>query len=204
MTKTTADLPEALRKVLDDTPVGHLTPPEVTKQGIEMVVLCSRKPTMIDTPKKREIREKMYSEKFEKTSKAYLQEISKAGGRVFVESPDTAQFNGMPLLLLTTKGTKSGVSRVNPLAYIRDGDRYVIIASFAGAPKSPPWYHNLVAHPNVHVEVGSQSFDARAEVVKEPERTALYSKVEAAMPVFSEYKKKTQRTIPIVALRPVR
>jgi peptidyl-prolyl cis-trans isomerase SurA len=78
VTKTTADLPDALRKVLDDTPVGHLTPPEVTKQGIEMVVLCSRKPTMIDTPKKREIREKMYTEKFEKTSKAYLQEIRKA------------------------------------------------------------------------------------------------------------------------------
>lgn len=78
VTKTTADLPEPLRKVLDDTPVGHLTPPEVTKQGIEMVVLCSRKPTMIDTPKKREIREKMYVEKFEKTSKSYLAEIRKA------------------------------------------------------------------------------------------------------------------------------
>ncbi len=78
VTKTSSDLPESLRKVLDDTPVGHLTPPEVTKQGIEMVVLCSRQPTMIDTPKKREIREKMYVEKYEKTSKAYLQEVRKA------------------------------------------------------------------------------------------------------------------------------
>jgi peptidyl-prolyl cis-trans isomerase SurA len=78
VTKTTADLPDPLRKVLDDMPVGHLTPPEVTKQGIEMVVLCSRKPTMIDTPKKREIREKMYQEKYDKTQKAYLQEIRKA------------------------------------------------------------------------------------------------------------------------------
>ena len=78
VTKTTADLPEALRKVLDDTPVGHLTPPEVTKQGIEMVVLCSRNPTMIDTPKRREVREKMYVEKYEKTSKRYLAEIRKA------------------------------------------------------------------------------------------------------------------------------
>jgi peptidyl-prolyl cis-trans isomerase SurA len=78
VTKTTADLPEPLRKVLDDTPVGHLTPPEVTKQGIEMVVLCSRKPTMIATPKMREIKEKMYVEKFEKTSKSYLAEIRKA------------------------------------------------------------------------------------------------------------------------------
>ena len=78
VTKTTADLPEALRKVLDDTPVGHLTPPEVTRAGIEMVVLCSRKPTTIDTPKKREIREKMYQEKYEKTQKAYLEELRKA------------------------------------------------------------------------------------------------------------------------------
>lgn len=78
VTKTTADLPEALRKVLDDTPIGHLTAPEVTKQGIEMVVLCARKPTLIDTPKKREIREKMYTEKYEKTQKAYLEEIRKA------------------------------------------------------------------------------------------------------------------------------
>ena len=78
VTKTTAELPDALRKVLDDTPIGHLTAPEVTKAGIEMVVLCSRKPILIDTPKKREIREKMYSEKFEKTQKAYLAEIRKA------------------------------------------------------------------------------------------------------------------------------
>jgi peptidyl-prolyl cis-trans isomerase SurA len=78
VTKTTADLPEALRKVLDDTPIGHLTAPEVTKAGIEMVVLCSRKPTTIDTPKKREIREKMYQEKYEKTQKAYLDELRRA------------------------------------------------------------------------------------------------------------------------------
>src|SRR3954465_1564351 len=78
VTKTTAELPEALRKVLDDTPIGHLPAPEVTKQGIEMVVLCARKPTLIDTPKKREIREKMYAEKYEKTQKAYLEEIRKA------------------------------------------------------------------------------------------------------------------------------
>lgn len=78
ITKTSAELPDALRKVLDDTPIGHLTAPEMTKNGIEMVVLCSRKPTMIDTPKKREIREKMYQEKYEKTQKAYLDELRKA------------------------------------------------------------------------------------------------------------------------------
>ena len=78
VTKTTADIPEALRGVLDKTPIGHLTPPEVTKQSIEMVVLCGRKPTTIDTPKKREIREKMFSEKYEAKSKSYLQEVRRA------------------------------------------------------------------------------------------------------------------------------
>ncbi len=78
VTKTTADIPEVLRGVLDKTPIGHLTPPEVTKQGIEMVVLCGRKPTTIDTPKKREIREKMFSEKYEAKSKSYLQEVRRA------------------------------------------------------------------------------------------------------------------------------
>jgi peptidyl-prolyl cis-trans isomerase SurA len=76
--RTSADIPANLRKVLDDTPVGHLTPPEVTKQGIEMVALCGRKPTTIDTPKKKEIRDKMYAEKYLATSNAYLQEIRKA------------------------------------------------------------------------------------------------------------------------------
>jgi len=78
VSKTSADLPAPLREVLDKTPIGHLTAPEVTKQGIEMVALCGRKPTTVDTPKKREVREKMFSEKFEKKSKAYLEEIRKA------------------------------------------------------------------------------------------------------------------------------
>ena len=69
------DLPPTLRELLDKTPIGHLTPPEVTRQGIEMVALCSRKPTKVDTPKKREVRDKMFAEKFEAKSKAYLQEV---------------------------------------------------------------------------------------------------------------------------------
>src|SRR3954454_16270761 len=78
VTKTSADLPAPLREVLDKTPVGHLTAPETTKQGIEMVALCGRKPTTIDTPKKREVREKMFLEKYEKKQKAYLDEVRKA------------------------------------------------------------------------------------------------------------------------------
>jgi peptidyl-prolyl cis-trans isomerase SurA len=78
VSKTSADIPAVLRDVLDKTPIGHLTAPEITKQGVEMVALCGRKPTTVDTPKKREVREKMFAEKFEKKSKAYLEEIRKA------------------------------------------------------------------------------------------------------------------------------
>jgi peptidyl-prolyl cis-trans isomerase SurA len=78
VTKTSADLPQVLRDVLDKTPIGHLTAPEQTRQGIEMVALCGRKPTTVDTPKKREIRDKMYVEKYEAKSKAYLQDVRKA------------------------------------------------------------------------------------------------------------------------------
>ena len=76
--KTSADIPPVLRELLDKTPIGHLTPPEVTKQGVEMVALCGRKATTIDSPKKREIRDKMYAQKYEAKSKSYLQEVRKA------------------------------------------------------------------------------------------------------------------------------
>jgi peptidyl-prolyl cis-trans isomerase SurA len=76
--KTSADIPAPLRDLLDKTPIGHLTPPETTRQGVEMVALCARKATKVDTPKKREIRDKMFAEKFEAKSKAYLQDVRKA------------------------------------------------------------------------------------------------------------------------------
>jgi peptidyl-prolyl cis-trans isomerase SurA len=78
VTKTSADIPQVLREVLDKTPIGHLTAPELTKQGVEMVALCGRKPTTIDTPKKKEIRDKMFVEKYEAKSKSYLQEVRRA------------------------------------------------------------------------------------------------------------------------------
>lgn len=78
VTKTSADIPAVLREVLDKTPIGHLTAPEVTKQGVEMVALCGRKATTIDTPKKKEIRDKMFVEKYEAKSKSYLQEVRRA------------------------------------------------------------------------------------------------------------------------------
>ncbi len=75
--KTSADIPPVLRKMLDDTPIGHLTPPEVTKDGIQMVALCGRKPTTLDTPKRKEMRDKMYAQKYQTTSDNYLKEIRK-------------------------------------------------------------------------------------------------------------------------------
>ena len=110
------------------------------------------------------------------------------------------QFAGAPLLLLSTTGAKSGLARVNPLAYLADRDRQIIIASFAGAPTSPPWYHNLLANPEVGVEIGSENFRATAGVLDEPERTELYAKMVEIMPVFSEYQSKTTRVIPVIAL----
>ena len=107
---------------------------------------------------------------------------------------------GAPLLLLTTKGAKSGQTRVNPLAYLKDGDRYLIIASYAGSPTNPPWYHNLLANPRVTVELGTERFDADAKVVDEPDRTRLYRAMASRMPAFDEYEKKTTRRIPVIAL----
>jgi peptidyl-prolyl cis-trans isomerase SurA len=91
VTKTSADLPAPLREMLDKTPMGHLTEPEVTKQGVEMVALCDRKPTTIDTPKKKEIRDKMFAEKYETKSKAYLQELRKAAMIEYRENTNSEQ-----------------------------------------------------------------------------------------------------------------
>lgn len=113
-------------------------------------------------------------------------------------------FEGKTLLLLHTKGAKSGQERINPTVYVRDGDRYVVIASKGGAPTNPSWYYNLVANPLVTVEVGKDKFQVRASVTKEPERTRLYDKMVEMMPGFDEYRKKTTRQIPVMVLTPVK
>jgi deazaflavin-dependent oxidoreductase (nitroreductase family) len=109
-------------------------------------------------------------------------------------------FEGAPILLLTTTGAKSGAERTNPLVYLPDGDRYVVCASAGGAPKNPSWYHNLVAHPQAIIEVGTEKFPVAAEIVSEPERTELYARQAAARPGFADYEKATSRVIPVVAL----
>lgn len=109
-------------------------------------------------------------------------------------------FDRAPLLLLTTTGVKSGAKRTNPLAYVRVGDRILIIASMGGAPTSPRWFDNLVAHPLVTVELGAETYAARAVVTAGAERDDLFRAVVAQLPVFGEYQARTPRQIPVVEL----
>jgi deazaflavin-dependent oxidoreductase (nitroreductase family) len=113
-------------------------------------------------------------------------------------------FEGKTLLLLHTKGAKSGEERINPVAYVRDGERFVVIASKAGAPTNPDWYHNLVATPELTVEVGTEKFRVHAAVTEEPERTRLYNKMVEMMPGFDDYRRKTTRKIPVIVLKPMK
>jgi len=106
----------------------------------------------------------------------------------------------MPLLLLHTTGAKSGQPRLNPHAYITDGDRLIVVASKAGSPTHPDWYYNVVAHPEVSVEVGTEHFDAVAGIATEPERTERYAKMVAKNPGFAEYERKATRVIPVITL----
>src|SRR5690242_501341 len=112
-------------------------------------------------------------------------------------------FEGAPMLLLTTTGAKSGQQRTTPLVHTMDGDRLVVIASKAGAPNHPAWYHNLVANPTVTVEKGTERFQARARVAGDEERDRLYAAQARLMPNFAEYQQKTTRRIPVVVLERV-
>ena len=109
-------------------------------------------------------------------------------------------FTGAPLLLLTTTGAKSGRQTTTPLMYAEDGDRMLIFASKAGAPENPAWYHNLLAHPEVKLEVGTETFTATATPITGEERDRLYSEWATRNPGFAEYQAKTSRKIPVVAL----
>lgn len=109
-------------------------------------------------------------------------------------------FEGKTLLILHTIGAKSGQERLAPVMYYEDDGRYVVIASKAGADTHPDWYHNIVANPDISVEVGTEEFDVVATVTEEPERTELYEKMEAIAAGFTEYKNKTDRVIPVITL----
>jgi len=110
---------------------------------------------------------------------------------------------GDNLLLLTTSGAKSGQERINPVVYSRDQDRYVIVASKAGAPSNPDWYYNLLKNPAATVEVGTEKFPVRASEVKGERRDQLYAAHAARFPGFVEYQSKTTRVIPVLELERV-
>lgn len=112
-------------------------------------------------------------------------------------------FEGKPLLLLHHAGAKSGKSRVNPLAYQRDGYRYVVFASKGGAPRNPDWYYNLRANPNVRIEVGSETIDVVASEASGAERERLFRTQVEREPQFGEYQEKAGRVIPVIVLTPV-
>ena len=111
------------------------------------------------------------------------------------------QLANMPVLLLTTTGAKSGRTLTKPLVYTTDGDRIVVLASFAGGPKNPPWYHNLVANPVATVELGSERFRVQAAVTAGEERQRLFDRQAAQMPIFAEYQQKNTRQIPVIVLK---
>lgn len=114
---------------------------------------------------------------------------------------DSGPFAGRSLLILTTRGAKTGEPREHPLVYHQDGDRIVIVASKGGAPTNPAWYHNLVANPEVTVELAGETFPARAVVVDDDgEYERLYARHAELMPGFNDYRRKTTRRIPVILL----
>lgn len=120
-----------------------------------------------------------------------------SGGRVM------GKMRGAPILLLTTRGRKSGRSRTVPLLYLKDGETFVIVASFAGAPKDPAWYLNLVAQPKVNLQVGSQRFDAKVRRASLEEKGRLWPRLVALYPQYADYQKRTPRDIPVVIVSPL-
>ncbi len=117
------------------------------------------------------------------------------GGRI-----TSGPFTGRSLLLLTTKGAKTGAERISPVTYHRGSERYVVVASKGGAPRNPAWYHDLRAHPEVTLEVGAETFHARASVASESERRRLFDQHASKMPAFRDYQTRTTRKIPVVVL----
>jgi deazaflavin-dependent oxidoreductase (nitroreductase family) len=109
-------------------------------------------------------------------------------------------FEGANLVLMTTTGAKSGQQRVNPVAYLPDGERVVVIASNAGQDNHPDWYYNLSANPNLTVEQGTEKYEATATEITGQERDDLYARMVAVMPGFAEYEAKTERKIPVFGL----
>jgi len=124
-------------------------------------------------------------------------------GHMYTVTPPGRSQMTVPSLLLTTTGRKSGEKFIFPLFYGEDGDSIIVVASKGGAPEHPGWYKNLVADPEVEVQVGTRHFKARARTVTGPAREALWEKALQFWPPYADYAKKTEREIPVVLLDPV-
>ena len=125
-----------------------------------------------------------------------IEEFRKNRGKV------GGQFEGAPLLLINHTGARTRKVRINPVMYLKEGQRYLVFASKGGAPTNPDWYHNLKAHPDVKIEVGHETIDVRAEEIKGAERERIYAKQASLYPQFAQYQKKTKRVIPVIAFTP--
>jgi deazaflavin-dependent oxidoreductase (nitroreductase family) len=113
-------------------------------------------------------------------------------------------FEGRPLLLLHHVGARTGIERLNPLAYQRVGQSYAVFASKGGAPTNPDWYYNLLAHPDVSIELGNEQLPVRARVASGEERNRIWNAQKAAIPTFADYEQSAGgRVIPVVVLDPV-
>jgi len=138
-----------------------------------------------------------YPNDFKGYNEALIDEFRNNGGQV------TGMFAGRPVVLITTTGAKSGAKRTTPIVYTTDGDNLVIIASKGGAPTNPDWFHNLVANPDVTVELPNETFYARARVAEGEDRERLWRAMADRMPNFDEYQQGTTRRIPVVVLERV-
>lgn len=132
---------------------------------------------------------------FQDFNRALIKDLREHGGKA-----TSGPFEGRDILILTTTGAKSGEVHENPLVYTRDGDHYVIVASKSGAPTNPSWYHNVVAHPDVTVEVHGKKLNAHAHIPDGDEYERLYQQHASINPNFHEYREKTSRKIPVVVL----
>jgi deazaflavin-dependent oxidoreductase (nitroreductase family) len=135
---------------------------------------------------------KSHTRRFNET---FIEEYRSTGGKV------PGELGEVDILLLTARGARSGELRTVPVGFHEIDDRLVIIASMGGADKNPPWFYNVVANPEVTVELGSETFQARAQVTEGDDRDHLYGVVCQRMAVFSDYQARTERVIPVIELR---
>jgi deazaflavin-dependent oxidoreductase (nitroreductase family) len=135
-------------------------------------------------------------EAWQRWNKEVIAEFRACGGKV------GGQFEEAPMLLLHSVGAKSGLERINPMMYLPDGDRMIVIASKAGSPGNPDWYHNLKAHPDITIEVGTQTVKVTAVELEGGERDRLFAEQARRYPGFQVFQDRTERLIPVLALVP--